>query len=56
MPPDMLVMAGASGPPVQGDRDEGDGSGFDDERWAGDSGAPARAKTPVNDLDGDIPF
>ena len=45
----MLDAAGAGGPPVEG-------GGFDDERPAGGSGAPARAKTPVNDLDDDIPF
>ena len=52
----MPAMAGAGGPPVEGDHDEGYGGGFDDERRAGGSAAPARAKTPVNDLDDDIPF
>jgi hypothetical protein len=52
----MLATAGAGRPPVEGDYDEGYGGGFDDERRAGGSGAPARAKTPVNDLDDDIPF
>jgi hypothetical protein len=52
----MLATAGAGGPPVEGDYDEGYGGGFDDERPAGSSGAPAGAKTPVNDLDDDIPF
>jgi hypothetical protein len=32
------------------------GGGFDDERPSGGSAAPARARTPVNDLDDDIPF
>jgi hypothetical protein len=32
------------------------GGGFDDERPVGGSAAPARARTPVNDLDDDIPF
>ena len=54
--PDMLAMAGAGGPPVEGDSDEGYGGGFDDERRAGCSATPARAKTSVNDLDDDIPF
>jgi hypothetical protein len=54
--PDMLAMAGAGGPTVEGDYGEGYGSGFDEERRAGGSGAPARAKAPVNDLDDDIPF
>ncbi len=54
--PDILAEAGAGGPPVEGDYDEGYGGGVDDERPAGGSAAPARAKTPVNDLDGDIPF
>ena len=52
----VLDAAGAGGPPVEGDYDEGHGGGFDDERRPGGSGAPARAKTPVNDLDDDIPF
>jgi hypothetical protein len=56
MSPDVLAMAGAGGPTVEGDYGEGYGSGFDEERRAGGSGAPARAKAPVNDLDDDIPF
>ena len=49
---------GAGGPPMEGGYDEGyAGGGFDDERPAGGgSTAPARARTPVNDLDDDIPF
>ena len=48
---------GAGGPPIEGGYDEGfAGSGFDDERPAGGSAAPARVRTPVNDLDDDIPF
>jgi hypothetical protein len=62
MPKDLLANASAGGPPVEGDYDDYDESygvmavAFDDERRAGDSAAPARAKTPVNDLDDDIPF
>jgi len=55
--PDVLATAG--GPPVEGDYDnydEGYGGGFDDEGRADGSPAPARANTPVNDLDDDIPF
>ena len=48
---------GAGGPPMEGGYDEGyAGGGFDDERPASGSAAPARARTPVNDLDDDIPF
>jgi len=48
----MLDSAGgASGPPIEGGYDEG---GFGDEPRA--SVAPARSRTPVNDLDDDIPF
>jgi hypothetical protein len=56
MLPDVLATAGVGGPPVDGDYDEGYGGGFDDERPADGSPAPARAKTPVNDHDDDIPF
>jgi single-strand DNA-binding protein len=55
----MLDSArGASGPPAEGGYDEGyAGSGFGDEpRAAVSPAAPARARTPVNDLDDDIPF
>ena len=52
----MLATAGAGGPPVEGDYDQGYGGGFDDERRAGGSGAPARPKTPFDHLDDDIPF
>jgi hypothetical protein len=49
-------MAGAGGPPVEGDYDEDDGGGFDNKRSAGGSAAPARTGAPVNDLDDNIPF
>jgi single-strand DNA-binding protein len=56
----MLDGAGgarsAGGPPMEGGYEEGYGGGFDDERPAGGSATPARARTPVNDLDDDIPF
>ena len=55
----MLATAGAGGSPVEGDYDnydEGYGGGFDDEGRADGSPASARANTPVNDLDDDIPF
>jgi len=45
---------GAGGPPAEGGYDEGyAGGGFGDEARAA---APARSRTPVNDLDDDIPF
>ena len=48
---------GAGGPPMEGGYDEGyAGGGFDDEPSTRGSAAPARARTPVNDLDDDIPF
>src|ERR1700746_282478 len=48
---------GAGGPPMEGGYDEGfAGGAFDDERPAAGSAAPARARTPINDLDDDIPF
>ena len=48
---------GAGGLPIEGGYDEGfAGGGFDDDRPASASAAPARARTPVNDLDDDIPF
>ena len=48
---------GAGGPPMEGGYDEGyAGGGFDDDPTARGSAAPARARTPVNDLDDDIPF
>ena len=57
----MLDGAGgarsAGGPTMEGGYDEGDASGgFEDEPTARSSTAPARARTPVNDLDDDIPF
>jgi hypothetical protein len=48
--------AGAGGPPVEGDYDEGYGGGVEDERRADSSAALARAKTAVDHLDDDIPF
>jgi single-strand DNA-binding protein len=52
----MLDSAGgAGGAPIDGGYDEGYPSGgFGDEPRA--SAAPARSRTPVNDLDDDIPF
>jgi single-strand DNA-binding protein len=51
----MLDGAGgarsAGGPPIEGGYDEG---GFGDEPRA--TATPSRARTPVNDLDDDIPF
>jgi single-strand DNA-binding protein len=46
---------GGGGPPVEGGYDEGyGGGGFGDEPAA--AATPARARTPVNDLDDEIPF
>jgi single-strand DNA-binding protein len=46
---------GAGGPPIEGSYDEGyAGGGFGDEPRG--AATPARARTPVNDLDDDIPF
>ena len=48
---------GVGGPPMEGGYDEGyAGGGFDDERPVAGSATPARTRTPVNDLDDDIPF
>ena len=48
---------GAGGPPIEGGYDEGyAGGGFGDEPRAAATPAPARSRTPVNDLDDDIPF
>jgi single-strand DNA-binding protein len=54
----MLDSAGgASGPPIEGGYDEGyAGGGFGDEPRTSGSATPARGRTPVNDLDDDIPF
>ena len=58
----MLDGAGGArgpggGPPIEGGYDEGyAGAGFGDEPRASGAAAPARARTPVNDLDDDIPF
>jgi single-strand DNA-binding protein len=48
---------GAGGPPIEAGYDEGySGGGFGDEPRASGATAPARGRTPVNDLDDDIPF
>src|SRR5712671_5351579 len=48
---------GAGGPPAEGGYDEGyAGGGFSDEPRASGAAVPARGRTPVNDLDDDIPF
>ena len=55
----LMMLDGARGagaPPMEGSYDEGYGSGFDDEPTTRGSTAPARARTPINDLDDDIPF
>ncbi len=50
----MLDSAGgAAGPSMEGGYDEG---GFGDEPRASGPAMPARGRTPVNDLDDDIPF
>src|SRR5207248_3543312 len=46
------ARGGAGGPPIEGGYDEG--GGFGDEPRA--AAPPARGRTPVNDLDDDIPF
>ena len=47
----------AGGPPMEGGYDEGySGGGFGDEPRVSGSASPARGRTPVNDLDDDIPF
>jgi len=43
---------GAGGPPIESDYDEG----FADEPRASAAAMPSRGRTPVNDLDDDIPF
>jgi hypothetical protein len=55
----MLDSArGAGGaPPMEGGYDEGYASGgFSDEPRASGPATPVRGRTPVNDLDDDIPF
>jgi len=54
----MLDSArGAGGPPTEGGYDEGyAGGSFGDEPRAASPATPARGRTPVNDLDDDIPF
>jgi len=49
----MLDSArGAGGPPIEGGYDEG----FADEPRSSGPATPARGRTPLNDLDDDIPF
>jgi single-strand DNA-binding protein len=48
---ELTMLDGARGPAIEGGYDEG---GFGDEPRA--SATPARSRTPVNDLDDDIPF
>jgi single-strand DNA-binding protein len=48
--------AGGGMPQVEGGYDEGYGGGFGDEPSSPAAAAPARARTPVNDLDDEIPF
>jgi single-strand DNA-binding protein len=48
---------GGAGAPMEGGYDEGfAGGGFGDEPRASSPATPARGRTPVNDLDDDIPF
>src|SRR5690349_12237115 len=48
---------GGGGPPIEGGYDEGYSSGgFGDEPRASGPATPARGRTPVSDLDDDIPF
>ena len=47
---------GPGGPPMEGGYDEGYGGGFADEPRTSGPATPARGRTPVNDLDDDIPF
>jgi single-strand DNA-binding protein len=51
----MLDARGAGGPPIEGGYGEGYG-GFGDEPRVSDPATPSRSRTPVNDLDDDIPF
>ena len=59
---ELTMLDGAGGargggmPQVEGGYDEGYGGGFGDEPSSPAATAPARARTPVNDLDDDIPF
>jgi single-strand DNA-binding protein len=60
---ELTMLDGAGGtrgaggmPQVEGGYDEGYGGGFGDEPASPAATAPARARTPVNDLDDDIPF
>ena len=54
----MLDAARGSGsPPMEGGFDDGfAGGGFGDEPRASATAVPTRGRTPVNDLDDDIPF
>jgi single-strand DNA-binding protein len=58
---ELTMLDGARGaggsPAIEGGYDEGyAGGGFGDEPRASNPAAPARGRTPVNDLDDDIPF
>jgi single-strand DNA-binding protein len=48
------ARGGGGGPSIEGGYDEGYGGGFGDEPRT--SATPSRGRTPVNDLDDDIPF
>jgi single-strand DNA-binding protein len=52
----MLDGRGGGGPPAEGGHDEGYGGGFGDEARASGPAGSSRGRTPVNDLDDDIPF
>ena len=52
-----MLDSARGGPPIEGGYDEGYGSGgFGDEPRVSGPAAPARSRTPVNDLDDEIPF
>ena len=57
---ELTMLDGRSaggGPPAEGGYDEGySAGGFGDEPRASGAAAPVRGRTPVNDLDDDIPF
>ena len=54
---ELTMLDSASGPPMEGGSDEGyAGGGFGDEPRTSGPATPARGRTPVNDLDDDIPF
>ena len=50
---ELTMLDSAGGPPGEGGYDEG---GLGDEPRASSPATPARGRTPVNDLDDDIPF